>query len=380
MIGWNALALWAVTAMAADALPSMPPPDPALAQPAPPAAASVPSPAQVLALPDALVQRLRREVVAPSIGREARLQRLVEFAFRSDGLALVYDPDQTLTVAEAYASGKVNCLSFTLLFVAMARQIGLDATVQEVGQVASWYESRGLVYYAGHVNVGLRLHATRATLDLDSNVLYDRRGPLAVADSRAMAHFYNVRGVERMAVGDLAGAARYLQAAITMDRRFVSPWNNLGVLAVRRGQLTAAERAYQQALALDANHAATLSNAAVLYARTGNTTGARQLQARLQRTQRRDPFFQFVQAGRAERAGELAAAIGYYKHAIALYRSAHPFYFGLARAYYLNGQWRLAEREMAKARDLAQSEEARTRYQAKLDALARVRPRIALHH
>ncbi len=52
---------------------------------------------------------------------------------------------------------RANCLAFTLLFVTLAREAGIQARVQEVGQVVSWYQDQdaGVVYSVGHVNAGV---------------------------------------------------------------------------------------------------------------------------------------------------------------------------------------------------------------------------------
>ena len=73
----------------------------------------------------------------------------------------------------------------------------------------------------------------------------------------------------------------------------------------------------------------------------------------------------------AETRGNYGEAITRYRRAISLYPAAHQFHFGLARAYFLSGQGRLAERELRKARELG-PESDRTRYQAKLDSLHRL--------
>ncbi|MGV8961314.1 MAG: tetratricopeptide repeat protein [Stenotrophomonas sp.] len=359
MIGWNALALLAATALAPSA--------------------AVPAPDLIMQIPPALQAQLQEKVISPSHSPEQRLHRLVDLVFQPQGLGLQYDPDATLSVAETYASGRANCLSFTLLFVALARQAGLDARVQEVGQVVTWYQDQGVVYIAGHVNVGLRLEGREGTVDLDRNVLYDRQGPRRISDRRALAHFYNNRGAELMAGNDIAGARAHYRMALQMDPRFTSSWNNLGVLEMRQGELDTAAHDFDTALSINRDNAPALANATALYRRTGDTRRAGQLQNRLQRAQRRDPFYQFLGGVEAERQGDYAAAVKFYRHAVRLYGNAHPFHFGLARAYFLSGDNRNAIRELETARKLADSGTTDARYQAKLERLRRLSTPIAAH-
>lgn len=352
MLGWNAFALLAVAGAGSSA--------------------PLPQPEQIMQIPPALQAQLHDKVIRAANSPEQRLHRLVEFVFLPSGLNLQYAPDATLTVAETYTQRRANCLSFTLLFVALARAAGLDARVQEVGQVVTWYQDQGVIYNAGHVNVGLRLDGRTGTLDLDQNVLYDRRGPRTISDQRAFAHFYNNRGAELMAAEDPADARASYQKALQMDPRFAATWNNLGVLDLRQADITAAKHDFDTALSIAPNHAPTLANASAFYLRLGDNHSAALLDTRLQHAQRSDPFYQFMQGAAAERAGDYTTAVTAYRHAVRLYGNAHQFHFGLARVYFLSGDNRRAERELEQAQKLGGSDQARALYQAKLDSLRRV--------
>lgn len=335
---------------------------------------AMPTPQQVFAIPPAMRDMLHTQVINRSYSREQRLQALVEMIFDRHGLDLQYDADATLTVSEIWQQRRANCLAFTLMFVALAREAGIQARVQEVGQVVSWYQdqAQGLVYSVGHVNAGVGFAGRFATVDLDRNVLYDRRGPLPISQARALAHFYNNRGAERMASGDLVGARTFFNAALAQDNSFAATWNNLGVLENRTGDAAAARRALETALRLDGRQDAALTNASALYRKLGMVVQAQALEQRLQSVQREDPFAQYMLGAEAERAGQLDQAIRYYRQAVRLYDTAHQFHFGLARAYFLAGQLKRADRELLRAQELGGAPQ-QARYQAKLDSLARWR-------
>lgn len=334
-------------------------------------AATPPPPAQtLLEIPPDLRRLLLQRVVRRSQTDVERVQRLVDMMFASDGLALQYGASDTHSVAESFSARKINCLSFTLLFVALAREAGLNARAQEVGQALSWYEKDGLAYTYGHVNVQVRLGPQVVSVDLDRSVLVDRRGPRTIPDTRLFAHYFNNRGAELMAAGQYALARQYYRQALQTTPELVDAWNNLGLLDALEGQPKAAAADYAQALALDPQHPAALSNALNLHRRLGDTAQASQLLARLQQVRATDPFNQFTLGTEAERSGDYAAAMRHYTRAIALYPGAHQFHFGLARVAFLSGDGRLAERELRLARSLGPVDE-RQRYQAKLDSLRR---------
>lgn len=377
MSGWNCVALLALLTWtpAIAAPPSAAPAAPAAVETLEP----LPSPEQILAIPPGLQTMLQERVIGPGSSREQRLDRLVHLIFDEDAMHLEYDPYATHTLTETWQTQRANCLSFTLLFVSLARAAGIEAHVQEVAQVVTWNVDQGVIYSIGHVNAGLFFNGRNAVVDLDRNVLYDRYGPRPISDQRALAHFYNNRGAHHMAEGEPAQARAYLQAALRLAPEFTAGWNNLGVLDTREGHLDQARRDYETALRLQPRHAAALSNATALYRRLGEQRLAMQLARRLEKVQQADPFAQFRLGNEAEQRHDYAQAIQYYQHAVRLYGSAHQFHFGLARAYFLAGDTRRASAEMQRARDLAgeDADVLRATYQAKLDSLQKWRQRTA---
>ncbi len=380
MFAWTAFALLAAaTAAPSPPIPSRPsshtaaavqreatPPVPATTT----AATAVPIPEQIMQLPPAL-HALLQQRIDRGADAEHRLQQLVALAFDANGLDLQYDPKATHSVAESYATRHVNCLSFTLLFVAMARDVGLQAQVQEVRRVLSWYEDGNALYNVGHVNAGVRVDSGRGSIDLDRSVLMDRRGPQPISDRRALAHYYNNRGAELMVDGDVDGARAHLAMALQMDPRFAGAWNNRGVLAMRDGDSAAAARDYAKALEIDPEHLPALSNAVGLARRLGDGTREAALQRQMEQVRQRDPFQQYLLGNEAERRQDYPAAIAYYRHALHLYDGAHLLYFALARAYLHSGDTRRATAALREA--MAHADPAtQPRYQGKLDALRRL--------
>lgn len=354
----------------ATALATAPTPATTSAPAAPPAADTL------MDIPPELHHLLQQRVVRRSQSEPERLQRLVALMFDPDGLALQYGASDTHSVADSYATRRINCLSFTLMFLALARDVGLDARAQEVAGVISWYEKDGLAYSNGHVNARVRMDGRSITVDLDSSIQADRRGPRAIPDRRLFAHYYNNRAAELMAEGRKDEARGYFQASLRSDATLADTWNNLGLLDARTGALTTAAGDYDRALALEPQHVAALGNALNLYRRLGDEVHAGMLLTRLQQVHARDPFHQYTLGTEAERNGHYADAMRYYSSAIKLYPEVHQFHFGLARVAFLSGDLALADRELRTARSLGPSDEQQ-RYQAKLDGLQRLSQQTA---
>ena len=381
MIAMSSVVLF-VAALVAPSLPSAaaPPAQPAAPLPAPASATSTlapPSPREVLEVPPALRALVEERVILPTRDPAQRLKLLVSLLFSADGLALHYDADANGTITETWQSRRVNCLTFSLLFSTLASQAGIEARLQEVGQVLSWYQDDAAIYNIGHVNVGIRAAGRSGTVDLDSDVLYDQRGPQPIDQDRVMAHLYNNRGAVLLTAGDLAGAERYFRLALALDPRFTPGLNNLGVVLARTGDDAGADAAWQRALSLQPRNAAALSNASAFHQRRGDSARAAVLARALEQARRHDPFHQYLLGLQAERSGNDALAVASYKRAIRLHPGTHQFHFGLARVEFNLGHLARAERELERAQALGADPEKR-RYQAKLDSLQRLQRRHPL--
>lgn len=324
-----------------------------------PGAAPLPSESQVLAVPPELEAQLRQRVIDKTESKPERLRLLIDFVFNEPGLGLLYDNETTRTVTEAYRTRQANCLSFTLLFVALAREAGLKTHIQEYQEVLFWYLQDGLVYNSSHVNAKVEAGPLRQTVDVGRNMLISRYKPKLISDRRALSFFYNNRGVELMAQGDLVSARRHMQESLRLAPDEPSGWSNLGVLEMRVGDTAAAERAYHEALKLDSRHDASLTNLVTLYQRIGNESLAAKYLKRLNKVQSADPFHQFMMAMDSERRGDFAAAVNYYLRAIRLYREEPAFHIGLARAYEALGDATRAQRAQARAEALKHENERR---------------------
>lgn len=210
-----------------------------------------------MAVPHQLQAQLEDHVINGGLSKQRRFELLIDFvSIGQPGLTLAYNGASTGTVEETFRSGRANCLSFTLLLVALAREAGLQAQIQEIDQVLLWFRQDGVVYNAGLVNASVLVGGQWRTVDVNRGALIARDKPNVISDQRALAYFYNNRAAELMATGDGVAEGRHLDAAIAMDAS------------------SAAEKAYTTALKLDAMHAATLSKIVSLHQRAGEQAQA----------------------------------------------------------------------------------------------------------
>ena len=340
----------------------------AVAYPAP-----VPAPPeQVMAMPPALQARLHDEVLADRPSQSQRLERLAHFMFDAQsGLGMTYQEDATYTVEGAYDTRKANCLAFTMLFLALAREAGLDAYPQEILQTLSWHQDGDIVYRNSHVNAAVRIGTRHYTVDVAGDSMIARDQPVPVSDARLLSHYYNNLAVEFLARKQPELAAQYIATALQVDPSHAPHWSNAGVILLRNGDARAAEEAYGRALALDPDEPGALFNMAGLAHRQGDGRREAEYRTHLEAVQRKDPFYQVLQAIQYERAGDYPAAIRHYRRAIRLHPGEHRFYSALAHAYLGAGDARRAAKALARAQRLSDGEQ-RAAYRAQLDNLRRV--------
>ncbi|WP_238346045.1 tetratricopeptide repeat protein [Luteimonas saliphila] len=316
-------------------------------------------------------QALHEQVIAQGgASRQQRLSRLVRFMFHPDGLGMRYRHDADFTVAEAWQTREGNCLSFTLMTIALARAAGLDAYGQEINRTLSWYSEGDTLYFSNHVNAGIRIHQQRYSVDVASDNVLTGEPPKQVRDDRLLAILHSNRAASLLGKGRLAEAAAYMASALRADRGYASAWNNAGVLALREGSPELAEQHFLKALELDGAHDGAMLNLASLYATRGDRQREHEYRRRIEKARQRNPFHYFMLALDDEKQGDYAAAAQHYRRAIGLYDGEHRFHYGLARAYLHLGEFRKAGDALRRAQSLA-TEGTSERYQAKLDRLRR---------
>jgi hypothetical protein len=181
-------------------------------------------------------------------GSYATLQRLLFGVMGEGKFELVYD-ETTRTARETFEDQRGNCLSFTNMFVAMARQAGLDAHYQEVEVPPLWSFADRSFLLSKHINVHITLKSRMdQVVDFNINDFTTTKDSQIITDDRARAHYFNNIGVEQMLNGDTLLALANFRQSIMEDRSFSPAWINLGTLHRRDGYPEYAETAYLQAL------------------------------------------------------------------------------------------------------------------------------------
>lgn len=298
-----------------------------------------------------------------------RLAQLVIAVIGGDRFKLAYD-DSTRTAQETFDSRRGNCVSFTNMFIAMARDLGLDARYQEVEIPPDWSMSGQTYLLSEHINVMVNVKsALPRVVDFNVYEFHSKNESREISDERARAHYFNNIGVELMLKDNSRLSFANLQRSLHEDSKFASAWVNLGILHRREGYPDYSEVAYREALRLDRGNLMAMSNLANLYIEEGREDEAQQYLRRVQSHRLKNPFFRYQLASQAFTEGNYDMAIKNLKVAIRQREDEDMFYYLLSLSYLMNGKRDEARRWMEKAEETALQSQSRQKYHHKLNLL-----------
>jgi tetratricopeptide (TPR) repeat protein len=282
---------------------------------------------ELLALDDEMQRFFSTRIDVGAIKAD-HLNQIVTAILGEQGLHFAYVKNGNYSAGETYRRRQGNCLSFSLLMVAVARTYGLTAGFCEVNTYPRWDRSGNIVTEIRHLNV--RVLAGTAQFDLDPLGAAERQAPVAtvkaVSDARAFAHFYNNLAVLRLAEGAAADAQALFDRALAADSTAAFVWANKGSALRLAGDLAGAHDCLERAVKEDPTELAALSSLANLYAQTGRLKQAAQLEKEVERYRLRDPYYLSFLARTEYSRGQYPEAEGHLRRAIAIKDDEPEFY------------------------------------------------------
>ncbi len=229
-----------------------------------------------------------------------RNARLLELVFGRDMKAFAYAGGHSTVAADTWRNQRGDCLSLSIMTVALARSLGIDARVQEVRVPPSFDRRGGVDFLNAHVNVlvsneqTLRamqrwLPAGDLVIDFEPQPGTRQRGT-PLNDKSVLARFLNNLAAEHLADGSDAAAYAHFKAAILADPAYAVAYNNLAQLYLRRGFDSAAETLLRRALFLNADSDLALVTLHALLVAQGRRAEALAYEQQLHARRERDPY------------------------------------------------------------------------------------------
>lgn len=290
-------------------------------EPAAPAAAyELPeTPEELLRLDDEM-RAFFAERVPHTSSVERRIDAIVEAVLGEKGLHFRYEANGIYDVREAFRRRAGNCVSYSMLIVAVAREFRIQAGFNEVDVKPRWNRAGKLVLRAGHINV--QVPDVDGDFEIDLQIMANFRSSggraRAVDDARAFSSMYTSAGVFRLVVGDHAGALRLLERAVRTDPSNATAWCNLGNAQWVVGKIGDARQSFEHAVAVEPSSLAGLNGLAQVHRREGDLKTAEQLDQKVKRYRDRNPYYLYCTARNEAADGRLEEAKRHLRRAIRL--------------------------------------------------------------
>ncbi len=298
-----------------------------------------------------------------------KLQTLVRVVFEENALNFTYVAE-TRTAVDTFNKRGGNCVSFTFLFLAMAREVGLDARFREVDIVPLWSRIGNIVSMNGHANAAVYIGNQAYIVDLFPRIDRILLGGKVVSDERALAHYLNNKGVDCLAAGRQTEAMQYFHKALESDPTMASVWTNLGAAQSFAGQADEAVRTYRKALQVNPGELVAMSNLASLYERLGRDAEAKTYQSKVRKFNQKNPYYHYNLSLQDYQSGEYRDSLEHLKTALRLKPAEHNFYLALAKDYIQLGETNKATEALKLALKNAPDESSKIRYSEKMAVLA----------
>jgi tetratricopeptide (TPR) repeat protein len=278
------------------------------------------SPAKIV-FPDRLNEEIREWLyrrVPPRPHAERYLGDLLWALEGPDGLGLQYESGYTGTAEEVFSSRQYNCLSFSHLYLALAREIGVDAQYYGVERSRRFRREGDVILVSGHVTVGFGIGKNQRILQFAVRPDADYRSAKPLSDLTALGLYYSNRGAEMIQSGHVQSAAEWLETATRLAPHLPGIWVNLGVARRRLGDLEGAEHAYLKALEVGERFFPAYRNLAALYRVRGQEEMRAKMFGLLGGKGNRNPYTWLALGDHSLEQGRFEEAGTYYRRALNL--------------------------------------------------------------
>ena len=251
---------------------------------------------------------------------------------------------------EVFHRGTANCLSYANLFIALAREAGLDANYQWVKVRPQWSRVGERVALRLHVNVIIKLRRDlEYTVDIDPLPPSETTGTSALSDVDALALYHNNIAMGALARNEIEEAWVQAVRALQLSPQMSLLWVNLGAIYRIAGQHEDAQSSYFKALALDSRNRSAMNNLVVLYQLEGNVEQAKYWSDQVASYRINNPWYHAWLGDKAGEAGDWSQALMHYSDARRRDPEDGRLQYAVGLIYYQMGDLTEAQRYVAMA-------------------------------
>lgn len=360
-----------------------------------------------------LPENYRRELDRRMASVESEFQRYLELKRWIYRRFQDFDFDvmETSSLAELGTNRKINCLSFSVLFVAAARYVDVAADFQLVFAPPYWDKEGNNWVMNQHINVTGSLQRSYSdynfnlgpdfsipneviwqqlpqqrthsgnfsllrrdyhyTADINPSITGIAMRRQRISEQQVLSLYHSNKSMEFLLDKDIANAYAHTRQALLVDPDSAVAWNNLGVLYSRVDQVELSIAAYQRAILLDEKMNSAKSNLANQYRSQGEIDLAQELETQIAEYRNQNPYYHSALADSSMETGEYEQAISQLEEALSRKQNEHYFYHQLAMVNQQLGDMDAVIENLTRARRYARGSE-KVRFSGKLKALEAV--------
>jgi len=302
-------------------------------------------------------------------------QRLINLhrSIKSPGLLnMKYAVEAEGNASDAFHRGTANCLSYAHMFVALAREAGLDADYQWMEVRPQWSRIGERIAVRLHVNVVVNLrHGEQYMVDIDPLQSNEVTGSRVLSDTDAVALYHNNIAMNALAQENMEQAWGHAARAIQLAPEMPHLWVNLGAIYRLAGQHDDAERSYLYALDLNARDRSAMNNLMVLYEIQGREDERQHWSEKVSHYRDRNPYYHAWLGDKAGETGDWSKALEHYNEALGLMPEESHLLYAVGLIYYQLEAYEQASRFISSAIEKATLRRDIESYQIQLDAVKR---------
>lgn len=320
---------------------------------------------------DAEMKDFVAEHVLPNRSKTSRLAHLLRAVLGPDELGLKYGEQHTKTASDAFHHRQANCLAFSNLFVALARESGLQVSYQDVLVSPQWEMMEGSMTLRRHVNVQVEM-SRRFVRVVDISPNRNRLLQLEsieLSDEQAFAQFYNNLAMDYLHAKNYQSAFLYIRKALLLDPNAAFIWSNFGVILSRFDKTEHAEAALLHARELDPAESAATSNLLRIYSFKGDTEKIDYYRNELTHYQNRNPYYLLLKARKAYFNKDFVETVRLLKRAVSFKPDEELMHELKARAHAELGQAKQAKKALKQAVRFAKSSLKQEEYRSRLEQM-----------
>ncbi|MFB3852021.1 MAG: tetratricopeptide repeat protein [Acidobacteriota bacterium] len=278
-----------------------------------------------------------------------RFRKVLRYLYANGFLNFDYDINSTLSAQETFEKKRGNCLSYTGLFVSLARNLNVPVNFAYLSEIVDFEEKEGSYVVSSHIaaefNDGHRTILVDFNRQREDFKLYER-----IDDQTAYCLFYNNLAVSKITNGELAEAEKILDFLLEIKPFQKEILNNKGVLLIKMGK-------YEEALSFFNNmrlsgilYQPSLSNGLLVSQILKRKDFAEQFSKELKEFSENDPLILYQKAIDYANENNFKDAIASLKKAIAEQPRNAFLHATLSVLYIKNGEFQKAKQEFRKAK------------------------------